>query len=76
MAMPWATNQFDDAAGDVTYLSRADHFANYAKATAAPTNFKMSDKAKAEFYNNTRTTIRRSMTTIPTRCRPPVPRMA
>ena len=24
-----ATNQFDDVAGDVTYLSRADHFANY-----------------------------------------------
>lgn len=47
-----ATNQFDDVAGDVAYLSRADHFANYKEATAAPTNFKMSDKAKETFYNN------------------------
>ena len=47
-----ATNQFDDVAGDVTYLSRADHFANYKEATATPTNFKMSDKAKETFYNN------------------------
>ena len=47
-----ATNQFDDVAGDVTYLSRADHFANYKEATAAPTNFEMSDKAKETFYNN------------------------
>lgn len=47
-----ATNQFDDVAGDVTYLSRADHFANYKEATAAPTNFKMSDKARETFYNN------------------------
>ena len=47
-----ATNQFDDAAGDVTYLSRAGHFANYKEATAAPTNFEMSDKAKETFYNN------------------------
>ena len=48
-----ATNQFDDAAGDVTYLSRAGHFANYKEATAAPTNFEMSDSAKETFYNNT-----------------------
>ncbi|KAB7788721.1 glycoside hydrolase family 3 N-terminal domain-containing protein [Bifidobacterium cebidarum] len=47
-----ATNQFDDAAGDVTYLSRADHFANFAEATAAPTNFSMSDEQKASFVNN------------------------
>lgn len=47
-----ATNQFDDVVGDVTYLSRADHFANYKEATAAPTNFEMSDKAKETFYNN------------------------
>lgn len=32
-----AVNQFQDySAGDVTYLSRADHFANYEEATAAP----------------------------------------
>ena len=44
-----ATNQFDDAKGDVTYLSRAGHFANYAEATAAPTNFEMSEANKAKF---------------------------
>ncbi len=44
---------FDYAAGDLTYLSRADSFANYEEATAAPTNFEMSDSAKAGFYNHT-----------------------
>ncbi|MFT8874282.1 glycoside hydrolase family 3 N-terminal domain-containing protein [Bifidobacterium aquikefiri] len=47
-----ATNEFDDAAGDVEYLSRANHFANYKTVTAAPTNYSMSDKVKAEFVNN------------------------
>lgn len=47
-----ATNQFDYAEGDVTYLSRANGFANYAEATAAPTNFTMSDEVKAQFHNN------------------------
>ncbi len=47
-----ATNRFDQAAGDVVYLSRAGHFANYAKATAAPTNFSMSADAKSRFTNN------------------------
>ncbi|MCD8382262.1 MAG: glycoside hydrolase family 3 C-terminal domain-containing protein [Clostridiales bacterium] len=46
-----AVNQFDYARGDVTYLSRADGFANYDEATAAPTNYSMSDEAKATFYN-------------------------
>lgn len=46
-----AVNQFDYAEGDVTYLSRADSFANYDQATAAPTNFSMSAEAKAGFYN-------------------------
>ena len=46
-----AANQFDYAAGDVTYLSRKDKFANYAEATAAPSNFEMSEEAKASFYN-------------------------
>lgn len=69
-----ATNQFDYAAGDVTYLSRANHFANYAEATAAPTNFSMSDEVKAA-SPTTATMIRPSMTMIPTKCRPPVPRM-
>ncbi|OHR19967.1 glycoside hydrolase family 3 N-terminal domain-containing protein, partial [Actinomyces sp. HMSC035G02] len=44
-----ATNQFDDAKGDVTYLSRAGRFANLAEATAAPTNFEMSEASKAKF---------------------------
>ncbi|MEG2137377.1 MAG: glycoside hydrolase family 3 N-terminal domain-containing protein [Oscillospiraceae bacterium] len=46
-----AVNQFDDVAGNVTYLSRADHFKNYEAATAAPTNYAMSDEAKAVFTN-------------------------
>ena len=46
-----ATNVFDYAAGDVTYLSRADKFANYAEATAAPASTEMSADAKASFYN-------------------------
>ena len=44
-----ATNRFDDAKGDVTYLSRAGHFANVAEATAAPTSFEMSEADKANF---------------------------
>ncbi len=47
-----ATNQFDSAKGDVTYLSRKDGFANYAEATAAPTNYSLSDEYKATFMNN------------------------
>ncbi|MDM8201898.1 glycoside hydrolase family 3 C-terminal domain-containing protein [Allofournierella massiliensis] len=47
-----ATNQFEFAEGDVTYLSRADGFANYAEATAAPASYEMSDELKASFINN------------------------
>ena len=46
-----ATNEFDFAEGEVTYLSRADGFANYAEATAAPANYEMSNADKAVFYN-------------------------
>ena len=46
-----AANQFDYAAGNVEYLSRADKFANYAAATAAPASFEMAADAKAAFYN-------------------------
>ena len=46
-----ATNQFDDARGTATYLSRADHFANYAEATAAPASYEMPADSKATFYN-------------------------
>ena len=44
-----ATNQFDYAKGDVTYLSRADHFANYDEAVATPTTSEMSEEAKANY---------------------------
>lgn len=46
-----ATNAFDYAQGDVTYLSRADAFANYEEATKAPTSYDMSAEAKSTFYN-------------------------
>lgn len=45
-----AINQFQDyAAGNVTYLSRADGFANYAEATAAPSYemYVMDDATRA-----------------------------
>ena len=47
-----AVNHFDYAEGEVTYLSRADGFANYAEATAAPESYSMSDDVKAAFINN------------------------
>ena len=47
-----ATNHFDSALGTATYLSRADHFANYEEATAAPASYSMSDEAKAEYVCN------------------------
>lgn len=48
-----ATNQFSDAYGEgITYLSRANGFENYAEATAAPTNYSMSDAQKAAFIYN------------------------
>ena len=47
-----AANEFDFAEGNVTYLSRADGFANYAEATAAPADYSMPAEAKATFYNN------------------------
>ena len=46
-----ATNQFDFAEGEITYLSRADGFANYDEATAAPATYEMSDEVKAGFEN-------------------------
>ena len=47
-----AENKLDDANGGLTYLSRADGFANYEEATKAPTNFSMSDENKQAFKNN------------------------
>lgn len=46
------TNQFDYAAGEITYLSRADQFANYAEATAAPATYTLPEDQKAIFINN------------------------
>ena len=43
-----AVNRFEDYAnGGVTYLSRANGFANYDEATAAPTDFAMPDDVRA-----------------------------
>lgn len=47
-----ATNQFGFAEGDVTYLSRADGFANYDEATAAPKSLSASDEVLSVFMNN------------------------
>lgn len=46
-----ATSQFDFAEGDVTYLSRANGFANFQEATAAPKSHSMSEEIKAEYIN-------------------------
>ena len=46
-----AVNVFDFARGTVEYLSRADGFANYDTATAAPSDYEMSAEAKATFLN-------------------------
>ena len=46
-----ATNEFDFAEGEITYLSRANGFANYAEATAAPATYEMTDEQKAAFDN-------------------------
>lgn len=47
-----ATNQFEDVEGDVTYLSRADGFANYDEATATPATYSMTAEQQATFFNN------------------------
>ena len=47
-----ATNAFDEANGGLTYLSRADGFANYDEATAAPSTMSMPEEYKATFINN------------------------
>ena len=46
-----ATNLFDYAAGDVTYLSRAGGFKNYDQAIAGPASMEMADEYKDTFYN-------------------------
>ncbi len=46
-------NQFQDySRGDFVQLSRADHFANYDEATAAPANLEMSADVRSEIEKN------------------------
>lgn len=47
-----ATNVFEDAKGDVTYLSRAEHFANYEEATAAPVSAELGKSYVSEYHLN------------------------
>lgn len=47
-----ATNQFDDAAGDVTYLSRKDKFSNLQQAVSAPQTLTLAERYKATYYIN------------------------
>lgn len=47
-----ATNQFDDVAGDVTYLSRKDGFSNFEEATAAPKSLILSEEYASEYHVN------------------------
>ena len=47
-----AVNVFEDAKGDITYLSRADHFANYEEATAAPASAELGEPYVSEYHLN------------------------
>ena len=47
-----ATNVFEDAKGDITDLSRADHFANYEEATAAPASAELGEPYVSEYHLN------------------------
>ena len=47
-----ATNVFEDAKGDITYLSRADHFANYEEATAVPASAELGEPYVSEYHLN------------------------
>ncbi len=47
-----ATNQFEQANGGITYLSRANGFSNYEEATKAPATDVMPEKYKKTFINN------------------------
>lgn len=47
-----AGNVFEDAKGDITYLSRADHFANYEEATAALASAELSEPYVSEYHLN------------------------
>lgn len=47
-----ATNVFEEAKGNITYLSRADHFANYEEATAAPASAELGEPYVSEYHLN------------------------
>ena len=47
-----AVNRLQNAQGDVVFLSRADHFANYEAATAAPANTEMAAEYIAGYHLN------------------------
>ena len=47
-----ATNVFENAKGDVTYLSRADHFANYEDAIKAPASAELGEPYVSEYHLN------------------------
>ena len=47
-----ASNVFENAKGDVTYLSRADHFANYEEATKAPASAELGEPYVSEYHLN------------------------
>lgn len=64
-----ATNVFDDAAGDVIYLSRADRFANLEEATAAPASAELGEPYASEYHLNSnfdKTTYLNDADTMPT----------
>ncbi len=47
-----ATNLFDDARGEITYLSRENGFANYVEATAAPASLDMPEEYVEGYHLN------------------------
>ena len=64
-----ATNHIDEVAGDVHYLSRKDHFANYEQATTAPALKELPKKYVDQYHTNAdfdRATYSRKQDTMPT----------
>ena len=47
-----AVNRLQDAQGNVVFLSRADHFANYDEATAAPSDLNMPEEYVPGYHLN------------------------
>ena len=64
-----ATNHIDEVAGDVNYLSRKDHFANYEQAIAAPVLKELPKKYVDQYHTNAdfdKATYSRKQDTMPT----------